>query len=155
MQKGGNSLKPLTPFLIFTVLVSTVAVTPIPAFASDYDAASCSIIASTMDDDIYLYTDDEDSDFAASLKEWQHAKRDALRDCSPHDRSMPIIDAALTMWHAWLIHKAERDYTTELEKAIQKLEGCTVTYYGTDDGAHCSNWQRKAIHWQTTWGESP
>lgn len=140
-------------FLLAIFLAATIYA--LPARASTYNAGNCdTVIDGIMQYDIYLYAGD-DSKFDESMKNWKEEIRSVQVECSPNDVNTPFANAALTMWHAWLIHKADRDWTTESEKATQLLAGCSSTYFGTDKGAHCSNWEEQAIKWKMAWEPTP
>lgn len=71
------------------------------------------------------------------------------------NKKKPYIYALLTAWRAWLEHadaQGNPQHTAEL--AAQKLEQCTVAFYGTNAGATCAQWEKQVIRWQQAW-ENP
>lgn len=71
------------------------------------------------------------------------------------DSVKPFADAMQTAFLAWIQHYSgnpSADETTEL--AAQKLTKCAAHYFGTSKGAKCALWQKKVIHWQSTWSSS-
>lgn len=73
--------------------------------------------------------------------------------CPPAKKA--YVDALLTTWKAWLDYATTHADPTDITQlAARKLQQCTVTYKGTDDGATCATWEQQITKWQTEW-DSP
>lgn len=145
-------------FLLFALVVVQATLWAVPVRAAT--PSDCSAYIDTFAKDLEVNTTMVDDLARPSDPSPDHVVQSAARynkdvgysTLCPTSKKV-YADALLTTWRAWLEHAtthANPAGTTEL--AEQKLEECTVTYHGTDDGATCATWEKQVAKWQDEWG---
>lgn len=145
-------------FLLLAVVVLQAASWPVCGRAATPSPCSAYIDTFAMDLQTNTTTVDElarpgdpSADHIAQSAARYNRDADNYSRLCPASRAM-YVDALLTAWKAWLEHATTHTNPVQtVELAARKLEQCTVTYNGTDDGATCATWAKQVAKWQDEW----
>ena len=140
--------------IAFAVLLTMLSRSHLVATAKTYDTKTeiCATTADLMDDYVDMGTNGSGS-MNQSWKDLENTFNTEKTFCRQSDPHRGFITAMLMVWTGWLVHY-ERHSNTDLEQGIQLLTLCAAHYFGTHEGAICSQWQEKAIRWKMGWESS-
>lgn len=144
-------------FLLFALAVVQTAVWPAPAVAAT--PSGCAAYLDTLAKDLKTNTTvvddlsrpyDPSPDHVVQSAAAYNKYADSFALC-PKSKA-PYRDALLGAWKAWLEHATNHTNPIDTAQlAAQKLQKCTVTYSGTDDGTTCAAWLQQVTAWQSEW----